>query len=75
MDDFQVVLGMTFMRKSKAVPIPHLGKLCIADKGSPYLIPMVKGSKKAQMLSTMHLTLVEKDHDGSKASTDLVEGA
>ncbi|XP_021753565.1 uncharacterized protein LOC110718935 [Chenopodium quinoa] len=56
MDDFNLVLGMDFLRASKAVPMPHLGSVLVAGQ-HPCLLKtckMRKGSK-GPLLSAMQL--------------------
>uniref|UniRef100_A0A803LKS9 Reverse transcriptase/retrotransposon-derived protein RNase H-like domain-containing protein n=1 Tax=Chenopodium quinoa TaxID=63459 RepID=A0A803LKS9_CHEQI len=56
MDDFNLVLGMDFLRASKAVPMPHLRSVLVAGQQSCLLktCKMRKGSK-GPLLSAMQL--------------------
>lgn len=39
MDDFQVVLGMSFFDKVKAVPIPFLRSMALLEEKAPCMVP------------------------------------
>lgn len=56
MDDFQVVLGMDFMRKVSAVVMPSFNSVCIFNKDSPCMISGTSGPKaEAKQLSAMQV--------------------
>uniref|UniRef100_A0A803MPQ4 Aspartic peptidase DDI1-type domain-containing protein n=1 Tax=Chenopodium quinoa TaxID=63459 RepID=A0A803MPQ4_CHEQI len=56
MDDFNLVLGMDFLRASKAVPMPHLGSVLVAGQ-QPCLLKTCKMRKRSKgpLLSAMQL--------------------
>lgn len=57
MDDFQVVLGMDFLGKVKAVPMPFVNSVCIMEEGAPCMVPTVQGTKApTKMISALQLT-------------------
>ena len=41
MDDFKMVLGMDFLQKVKAVPLPFLRSMAILEKKKPCMVPTV----------------------------------
>ena len=43
LDDFDFILGMEFFVRAKAVAMPHLGGLLIADECCPSFIPVERG--------------------------------
>lgn len=56
MDDFQVVLGMDFMRKVSAVVMSSFNSVCIFNKDSPCMIAGTSGPKaKTKQLSAMQI--------------------
>lgn len=56
MDDFQVVLGMDFFEKVRAITMPFCRSMCIMEKGSPCMIPAVEGPPtKGKQLSAMQI--------------------
>ncbi|XP_043717547.1 uncharacterized protein LOC122665462 [Telopea speciosissima] len=56
MDDFQVVLGMEFLRRVKAIPMPFISTVCIMEEGAPCMVPTVQGTKEGpKLLSAMQL--------------------
>ncbi|XP_022872717.1 uncharacterized protein LOC111391700 [Olea europaea var. sylvestris] len=55
MDDFRLVLGLDFMRKVNAIPMPSFGSVCILERGSPCMVPTVARTKARGQLSTMQL--------------------
>ncbi|KAK8934643.1 hypothetical protein KSP39_PZI015004 [Platanthera zijinensis] len=56
MDDFQVVLGMDFFEKVRAIAMPFCRSMCIMEKGSPCMIPAVEGPPmKGKQLSAMQI--------------------
>ncbi|RVW47393.1 Retrovirus-related Pol polyprotein from transposon 297 [Vitis vinifera] len=79
MDDFKMVLGMDFLQKVKAVPLPFLRSMAILEEEKPCMVPTVtEGTPKTPMLSTMQVkkglkreevtylaTLKEEKDDGS----------
>ncbi|KAI3459096.1 hypothetical protein Pfo_015759 [Paulownia fortunei] len=64
MDDFKVVLGMDFLRKVTAIPMPSFSSVCILEKGAPCMIPTIdpieghsQGTKaESRQLSAMQIT-------------------
>lgn len=57
MDDFQVVLGMDFFSKVKAVPMHFVNTVCILTESAPCMVPVVQGTKASgKMLSALQLT-------------------
>ncbi|RVX07653.1 hypothetical protein CK203_021959 [Vitis vinifera] len=79
MDDFKMVLGMDFLQKVKAVPLPFLRIMAILEEEKPCMVPTVtEGTLKTPMLSAMQVkkglkrkevtylaTLKEERDDGS----------
>ncbi|RVX03349.1 hypothetical protein CK203_019916 [Vitis vinifera] len=79
MDDFKMVLGMDFLQKVKAVPLPFLRSMAILEEEKPCMVPTVtEGTLKTPMLSAMQVkkglkreevtylaTLKEEKDDGS----------
>ncbi|KAJ4957081.1 hypothetical protein NE237_013864 [Protea cynaroides] len=56
MDDFQVVLGMDFLRKVNAIAMPSISTVCIMEKGASCMIPTIPRTKDGpKLLSTMQL--------------------
>ena len=56
MDDFNIVLGMDFLRQVKAVPLPFLRSLAILEEEAPCMVPTIsEGKAKTPMLSAMQL--------------------
>nr|CAN77324.1 hypothetical protein VITISV_012650 [Vitis vinifera] len=56
MDDFKMVLGMDFLQKVKAVPLPFLCSMVILEEEKPCMVPTVtKGTLKTPMLSAMQV--------------------
>ncbi|RVW39343.1 hypothetical protein CK203_102536 [Vitis vinifera] len=52
MDDFKMVLGMDFLQKVKAVPLPFLRSMAILEEEKPCMVPTVtEGTLKTPMLS------------------------
>lgn len=43
LDDFDFILGMEFFVRAKAITMPHLGGLLIADERCPSFIPIERG--------------------------------
>ncbi|KAI3454911.1 hypothetical protein Pfo_011574 [Paulownia fortunei] len=64
MDDFKVVLGMDFLRKVTAIPMPSFSSVYILKKGAPCMIPTIDpiegyslGTKaESRYLSAMQIT-------------------
>ncbi|KAL6326371.1 hypothetical protein AAG906_007876 [Vitis piasezkii] len=56
MDDFKMVLGMDFLQKVKAVPLPFLRSMAILEEEKPCMVPTVtEGTLKTPMLSAMQV--------------------
>ncbi|KAK8948956.1 hypothetical protein KSP39_PZI005193 [Platanthera zijinensis] len=56
MDDFQVVLGMDFFVKVRAITMPFCRSMCIMEEGSPCMIPAVEGPPtNGKQLSAMQI--------------------
>ena len=54
MDDFKMVLGMDFLQKVKAMPLPFLHSMAILKEENPCMVPTVtEGTLKIPMLSAM----------------------
>ena len=54
MDEFKMVLGMDFLRKVKAVPLPFLRSMAILEEENPCIVPTVtEGSPKTLVLLAM----------------------
>ncbi|KAI5323243.1 hypothetical protein L3X38_032315 [Prunus dulcis] len=57
MDDCDVVLGMEFMDKVKAFPIPFHNTMCIAQGGTmPCMVPVVRQQSETKLLSAMQFS-------------------
>ncbi|GMP96669.1 hypothetical protein CsSME_00045206 [Camellia sinensis var. sinensis] len=57
LDDYDVVLGMEFLREFNVALLPHNNTMCIME-GGPYMVPMVsKLNVKLQLLSAMYIKL------------------
>ncbi|KAF2321859.1 hypothetical protein GH714_003191 [Hevea brasiliensis] len=54
MDDYACVLGMDFMDKVRAIPIPFANSLCIVENGSTSMVPL-KRKVGGSILSAMQL--------------------
>ncbi|CAL5372637.1 unnamed protein product [Camellia sinensis] len=55
LDDYDVVLGMEFLREFNVAILPRDNTMCIME-GGPYMVPMVsKGNTKLQLLSAIEL--------------------
>ncbi|RVX00820.1 Retrovirus-related Pol polyprotein from transposon 412 [Vitis vinifera] len=46
MDDFKMVLGMDFLQKVKAVPLPFLRSMAILEEEKPCMVPTVTEGRK-----------------------------
>ncbi len=56
MDDFQVVLGMDFLGKVKAVPLPYLRSVAILEEKTPCVVKATSnGGFKTPVLSAMQV--------------------
>ena len=56
MDDFKMVLGMDFLQKVKAMPLPFLRSMTILKEKKPCMVPMVtEGLPKTPMLLAMQV--------------------
>ncbi|RVW49003.1 hypothetical protein CK203_081013 [Vitis vinifera] len=56
MDDFKMVLGMDFLQKVKAVPLPFLRSMAILEEEKPCMVPTVtEGTLKTPMLLAMQV--------------------
>ncbi|RVW96756.1 hypothetical protein CK203_026068 [Vitis vinifera] len=56
MDDFKMVLGMDFLQKVKAMPLPFLYSMAILEEEKSCMVPTVtEGTLKTPMLSTMQV--------------------
>ncbi|KAI5316909.1 hypothetical protein L3X38_036616 [Prunus dulcis] len=57
MNDYDVVLGMEFMDKVKAFPIPFYNTMCIAQGGTmSCMVPVVRQQGESKLLSAMQLS-------------------
>ncbi|XP_028794242.1 uncharacterized protein LOC114749870 [Neltuma alba] len=57
MDDYPIVLGMEFMDKVKAVPIPFANTMCILEEGNPRLVPLERETQlREKQISAMQLS-------------------
>ncbi|KAL9253338.1 Retrovirus-related Pol polyprotein from transposon 17.6-like protein [Drosera capensis] len=56
MDDHPLVLGMEFLDKMKAVPIPFASAMCIVKEDGAYIIPVVRWKARIKTLSSMQLS-------------------
>ncbi|VFQ66115.1 unnamed protein product [Cuscuta campestris] len=45
MDDYPIVLGMEFMDKVKAIPIPFANTMCILEEGNTRLVPLEREAR------------------------------
>ncbi|KAH7843139.1 hypothetical protein Vadar_013087 [Vaccinium darrowii] len=56
MDDFQVVVGMDFLSKVKAVPLPYLRSMAILEEKTPCMVKAMSNSGfKTPLLSAMQV--------------------
>nr|CAN64786.1 hypothetical protein VITISV_014071 [Vitis vinifera] len=56
MDDFKMVLGMDFLQKVKAVPLPFLRSMAFLEEEKSCMVPTVtEGTLKTPMLSAMQV--------------------
>ena len=56
MDDFKMVLGMDFLQKVKAMPLPFLHSMTILKEKKSCMVPMVtEGLPKTPMLLAMQV--------------------
>ncbi|KAF2322153.1 hypothetical protein GH714_007925 [Hevea brasiliensis] len=55
MDDYACVLGMSFMDRVKAIPIPFANNMCIVEEGGAYTIPLRRGRAGTSTLSALQL--------------------
>ncbi|GKF08410.1 hypothetical protein Tco_0042634, partial [Tanacetum coccineum] len=63
MDDFEVVLGLEFLDKVRAFPMPFANSLCILDGGKTCMVSTERDAKSgAKTLSAM----LETDEGSSK---------
>ncbi|XP_059654537.1 uncharacterized protein LOC132301286 [Cornus florida] len=54
MDDFKLVLGLEFLDKVRAFPIPFANTMCIMEGNTACMVPVERGAKlEAQALSAM----------------------
>lgn len=57
MDDYPIVLGMEFMDRVKAVPIPFANTMCILEEGNTSIVPLSRSpNAQAKQLSAMQLS-------------------
>ncbi|KAL9257018.1 Transposon Ty3-I Gag-Pol polyprotein-like protein [Drosera capensis] len=58
MDDYPLVLGLDFLDKIKAFPIPFASAMSIVKKDGTFMVPMVRREEKTQgkVLSSMQLS-------------------
>ncbi|KAE8692578.1 hypothetical protein F3Y22_tig00110831pilonHSYRG00013 [Hibiscus syriacus] len=57
-DDFKVILGLDFLRQVITIPMPSFSLVCILEKGSPCMIPMVE-ALKVQGRDTKQLSAIK----------------
>ncbi|KAF2299433.1 hypothetical protein GH714_031935 [Hevea brasiliensis] len=55
MDDYACVLGMNFMDRVKAIPIPFANSLCIVEDGGAFTIPLKRENAGSSTLSALQL--------------------
>ena len=56
MDDFKMILGMDFLQKVKAMPLPFLRLMAILEEEKPCMVPTItEGSPKTPMLLAMQV--------------------
>ncbi|KAF2322158.1 hypothetical protein GH714_007996 [Hevea brasiliensis] len=55
MDEYACVLGMSFMDRVKAIPIPFANNMCIVEEGGAYTIPLRRGRARTSTLSALQL--------------------
>ncbi|KAF2319180.1 hypothetical protein GH714_013783 [Hevea brasiliensis] len=56
MDDYSCVLGMSFMDRVKAIPMPFANSMCILEDGKACTVPLKRGRAGNGTLSAMHLS-------------------
>ncbi|KAI3443871.1 hypothetical protein Pfo_000536 [Paulownia fortunei] len=62
MDDFKVVLGMDFLRKETAIPMPSFNFVCILEKRAPCMIPTIdptEGHSQGTKTESRHLSAMQ----------------
>ncbi|XP_057985426.1 uncharacterized protein LOC110653506 [Hevea brasiliensis] len=55
MDDYSCVLGMDFMDRVKAIPIPFANSLCIVEEKGECTVPLKRGKSGGSTLSALQL--------------------
>lgn len=59
MDDFEVVLGLNFLRQVTAIPMPSFSTVCILEKGSPCIVSTIESPEErafeVKQLSAMQI--------------------
>ncbi|KAF2308988.1 hypothetical protein GH714_027351 [Hevea brasiliensis] len=55
MDDYACVLGMDFMDRVRAIPIPFANSLCIVENGGACMVPLKRGKNGGSTLSALQL--------------------
>jgi hypothetical protein len=57
MDDYPIVLGMKFMDRVKAVPIPFANTMCILEEGNTCMVPLARETfLQSRHISAMQLS-------------------
>ncbi|CAL8989416.1 unnamed protein product [Prunus brigantina] len=70
MDDYDVVLGMEFMDKVKAFPIPFYNTMCITQGGAmPCMVPVVRQQGESKLLSAMQFSKAWKKGEATFLAT------
>ena len=58
LDDFDLILGIEFMRKNQIVPIPHLDGAMVMQESSPCFVPCVHPFGKEEKKKTAEISSV-----------------
>lgn len=69
MDDHPMMLGMDFLRKSLAIPIPHMATMLLLSGEAPCSVPLVG---RSQLKKEESLAAVQQEYDKGKGM-ELVE--
>ncbi|KAF2317776.1 hypothetical protein GH714_041085 [Hevea brasiliensis] len=59
MDDYACVLGMDFMDKVKAIPIPFANSLCFVENGGASMVPLKRKVELAAVTTQPNPSLLE----------------
>ncbi|KAL9269612.1 Cationic amino acid transporter 1-like protein [Drosera capensis] len=61
LDSYKIVLGMDFMDKAKAMPLPPANTMFLLEGENPVVVPLIRGrSSKVKTISAMQLIMDEE---------------